>query len=1450
MSNIYSFGKNGKAGNIDFDKLKSGITKRDLEIEGNSELSSIFDSIDNSGSKGKGNGKLDRDELSIFINKIKELAGIDENETELSSQEAEEFEIEGRAIGRKGKNDLFDFLNRLSQTTKDISKVVTDNEGETVVYKDGHIEKTLSNGIKIITRQTLEGTYIITEDAQGRLLEEVLESSVGKTITKYNPKTGKKTKVVNQYQFRSETIEYDEDGKTPKSKIEDQGTRTFHYIYDKAKGCYIPSRYEVRYVDDKGGATEEITEYDVSQYDSVTKTGRVKWTTKTVDDKLVSKTVYTANGPKTIEYDGEGNTYVTVQPDETTAEVLAEKFGCSADDIARVNDGRTIFSAGEKIKIPGLLEPDAAILQGRKTADEIAQEQPQEPPQSGGRRTGGSSRTGGIGRTRGTKPSAPQNPNPEVPGGEKLTPQQQKNYEIAKKRYEAAAKIADALVKNIKDKDALGKINSENVTFVMAIYYKKTGRTLALDIINNASSNVAGMKQLIHGICSKLAARAKELGVKGIYFSDFSGKKINKKELLDWIGKAYAKVMAAEKRCNPEIAGVFKGEGQSKIYKQKDLDLIIADSTKIADEFFDITNPSSHEWKINKNGIKKIISDVTMNRKEALKEKLKEITPTNVAFVVEQFAKNMKEKGGFIDKFNLKYNAKTLAGQLHYYGFDLKTIKEKLCKPLVEQAQNLKLQGIYHKQWFNLSTINAVSDWIEKISAKIRRAMGNVETSQTKVKVEGRKEKQPDGKIYTIKTITNESSFKDAGILKREETYDENGKLIEFKDFFEDGRIVREFYDKTLIENPVTHKLHERGRVREIVNPEVVKHNTLAPKSNLYAPVEMTITVPSDALTEAKQFAKALEENKAELMSELGIDNDTFNMLVRVALAIAEQETNFDHPKDPIMRGYYEAGKKCLAKAGNTFRDMSFGLTQIKYDDYMKNDEWVRHKFQDVFGINDPQQLYNPETCAIATVILLAKKLQEAKTYKYGIEAAQGAVVTSNGFSPKGDTIEKTYDTQKYTNHLTQEDILCYMWQGKAAELKDGTAQPLANIYTRNVRQYMKKYIINETPEARKAAEKQNPGKPISPRLSFTPMQNNGPMGSIVFMPKMYSNAYQITNTTQEVQKLKQLLNKNHNIDSDLKQELIQVVENGEISFEYGLDEKEITTMTNNDVKILLKHIKRIKSIIESKTNVKFADGIDENEATAMAKENIRMEIRQAEWDFKREYLNSRSKRVSTSSVPSKNILDTPMNNKPSISRKNNRRGFEGSATKGVSDSGVNTSNTTEASAKLAQSAKSVANRRNSGGHCLDGVKEAMRSAGIDISDMSSYGSTPKYVLNWFLKHSQGENAMFEEVQYINVGGGNARQINSTDLPNLPAGYFVIFIPDADYERKTGHSYEGHIAITNGNGQGYADETDNLDWGGYTGSSGSGKGEHGTFRVFRLTDKWKVGSNGKLVFGG
>ena len=182
------------------------------------------------------------------------------------------------------------------------------------------------------------------------------------------------------------------------------------------------------------------------------------------------------------------------------------------------------------------------------------------------------------------------------------------------------------------------------------------------------------------------------------------------------------------------------------------------------------------------------------------------------------------------------------------------------------------------------------------------------------------------------------------------------------------------------------------------------------------------------------------------------------------------------------------------------------------------------------------------------------------------------------------------------------------------------------------------------------------------------------------------------------------------------------------------------------------------------------------------------------------------------------------------------RRGFAGNIYDKIPDEGVNTTNTSQASSVLAKYAQNTAKQMNTSGYCMTGFRDAIRKAGIDDSDLKE--SKPRATVGWFERHPE----MFEEVKYIK-SGNSARQINSSDLPNLPAGYIVVWIPGNDFRAEE----PGHISITNGNGQAYADETDNLDWGVYHGRKNAGKGEHGNFRVFRLTDNWKV-ENGKLKF--
>ncbi len=955
---------------------------------------------------------------------------------------------------------------------------------------------------------------------------------------------------------------------------------------------------------------------------------------------------------------------------------------------------------------------------------------------------------------------------------------------------EEGFRIVSALIDNPDQSNpAVKEINSENVVYVLLIYNSITGRNLARDLIRNSGGITYTGKKLI---CEHLEKRAQELGVSGC--DDYFDVK-NPEDLVKWIDKAQQKIYQAEVKNNQYYGRII--ENKKYTTTQKDANNLKANGRKIASELYNQID-----------GLSK--SDKT----RALLSKIK---PENVAYVVTEY-KNLKQNK------NHKSLAKDINDEWGLNG--LADVKKYICKPLVDQAKNLGLTGIYYGDYLKMNSLAALEQWIDKASQRVIETMN----ANSAVNDKSTATTQRNGS-YTTKTITNKPLYKEAGITKVEERYDSANKLVDTTYYYNNGKVVREYKDA------------KRGRVRELVKAPVQKTET-SPK--ITEPVPMEIKLPDDANNNAKAFAKALEKNKAALMKELGIDNDTYNKLAKLAMAIAEQETDFgtNEKSTQYRKGKYYAGMLVelgqgslpgiIAKLG---RDWSYGPTQIKFE-MQKRDSWIASKFEK-FGLENGLQLYDMENSAIATMIVLAQTSRIVKNnsaYQNGIEASRGNVVTVDGWEMQDGTLTKTYNTQPFVNEVTDEDAICYFWNGRGVCVKDGTMEPEALEYTRNIHKYLRKYNIKEDRSVRASAAQASASRQTI--KNFTPMDNNGPIGSIVFMPKMYQD--NLTNKQYELEILKASLSKNHSISEESKQELIKAVENGEVAFEHGLTKKEADALTQSAVDKLLKHLKRIKTKLEE-DGINFADGISSSEASKMSSK-WQDTIRQAELDFKREYLNSISPTVSTSSVDPKNVLMTPVDNDMDSSRMHrndgSRRGFVGFH----NDKGVNRANTSSASALLAMHAKNVANRMQTSGYCMTGFRSALKEAGIDTSDLTE--SKPRASINFFERHPD----MFEEVKYINIGGGKSRQLNSTDLPKLPAGYIVVWVPDRSIDSQFA-SREGHISITNGNGEAYSDETDNLNWGNYTkeGDTGSGKGEHGHFRVFRLTDKWKVDpATGKL----
>lgn len=780
-------------------------------------------------------------------------------------------------------------------------------------------------------------------------------------------------------------------------------------------------------------------------------------------------------------------------------------------------------------------------------------------------------------------------------------------------------------------------------------------------------------------------------------------------------------------------------------------------------------------------------------------------------------AKLQKKSGGNV---RIEYNAKTK-------GYDL-------------VQTNLKDKNIKEKRY----SVNAKS-WQQKMSKSEAAAQG--------VK---------DGlKNFSIKKMAmaavggNLSGVKEAsGISAAMRNRDAAATLEDYMNSetvtYTNGKITQSTYDRGKVKKQVTLR---DVKTSAQVNGAAAANSatTVNGRDKITSASEISFNLPADAPQGAKDFAKSLVQNKARLMKELNIDSDTYNMLAQTAIGIAGKETKFGQSKSTgrqILKDVMRAPSDSIALAQKQFGlentsgvtgDWSQGMTQLKYTLHTKDPAVKKHMTN--MGITNELQLKDAGNSAVGTMIVLAQLNKQIDTpaYQKGIKAAQGTRVSYPGYEMGSDGISrKSKDgvTRPWTNNITRQDVLCALWNGRGADVRNGTFKPQIWSYSKEVSKYTKQYKLNESAAARqKAAEKSEATR------AFENGVNNGEAGGVVFMPAMYTDKEKHMNTTSEINELNATLQKK-GIDSNLRTQLVSALRNGELGFDYGLRKEEINSLTNADIRLMLVHLHKVKAQVNN-GSINTSDGISSSEAAQLRK-NYSSTIARGEDNFRREYLNNHSKTYNASATNPHVLTDysTSTGSTNYVGANGQRRGYQHETARGV-----NTRTTggtiSQQNNVLASSAYGVVkgNPQNRSGQCLTGVKSAMANAGIDVSGMSKYGSEPKYVKNWFEANSD----KFTKVEYVSTGKGGARAINSTDLEHLPAGYIVIWEPEAG--SKYGNQ-AGHIAITNGYGQGYSDATDNLGWGTYTtGKADSGKGEHGRFTVYKLSDKWKVNpSTGKL----
>ena len=302
MSDKFSLGKNNQYGEIDFSKLRSGITKDDLEITNDDVLCSIFDSV-NSDNTGDSANKLDRNELNNFIQIIRQLCGKDNN---LSSSEAKKYEINGEKLGKE-KEALLKFLQKLSDiSTKDKIKNVeqnANNNSEIITYEDGRTEEIFGDGSKIITVKNGNKTTKTKKDKSENIIEETIKDGENKTTYKeYNNGKLSKEIITDTDAGTVETISYDENGNPKSKEIKIGNSIVKEYKYENNSFVLKNS---------KDTENNTVTTYNGTKTTTVTEKDGVKITEIKENDVLISKkeesTLNDERQVTTTTYDDENN---------------------------------------------------------------------------------------------------------------------------------------------------------------------------------------------------------------------------------------------------------------------------------------------------------------------------------------------------------------------------------------------------------------------------------------------------------------------------------------------------------------------------------------------------------------------------------------------------------------------------------------------------------------------------------------------------------------------------------------------------------------------------------------------------------------------------------------------------------------------------------------------------------------------------------------------------------------------------------------------------------------------------------------------------------------------------------------------------------------------------------------------------------------------------------------
>lgn len=729
----------------------------------------------------------------------------------------------------------------------------------------------------------------------------------------------------------------------------------------------------------------------------------------------------------------------------------------------------------------------------------------------------------------------------------------------------------------------------------------------------------------------------------------------------------------------------------------------------------------------------------------------------------------------------------------------------------------------------------------------------NVSQKQSEMMMDGGKAKIIRGK-ETFTIVQTEGTYLNKNnIAKIEHKYSPFGVLIQQIYTYKNGRVA-EYYnasakgnDAAHVPNPIKITLPEQYQGKDTDSSQMIYGlETKGPKET------------------AQRFANALESNKAQLMTSLRLTNEEYDNLAILAMGIAEQETHFGQNEYLDTKGGEHSQSGLTDRANAKYyanklywsieeqQNHSQGITQINYSTAIQEPA-VAKAFKE-YGIDSFETLQkSPEKQAIATMIILKqnKNVAESATWQERL-AKNNAKIKEND------------------KKLTTNDVIALLWNGVGGVVKrmnDGEimtidskkkeettynvvstintpdmVMPVTDVrtktlngtfYAKAVRTYADRFFASPATQKSGAMHVTN-NENIAGALSADSQGNGGRLGEVVFMPKSYSNAYRTDSSNEQLRNAKEYINGNTQLSEDSKKLLQQYISDGLIGFgRQGLTQDEAMSINENDVKLITEQIDAIK----------------------LGKANPV----QANSDFERNYLRSREFTVQNSSIGnSASILSATRSSDPQNSKIAGNLDFEihksfylggkgrHSARYSKFDDNANSNvfavtesqgvNPYLSNGKVVQDRYRIAAEYadytatdlfESGGRCKTGVAVTIEySMGIDHTKIRSADGKSLPNAKDLVKFYSAHPEVFPEIKYVNNGDGTSRELNSTDVHDLPCGYFGVFTPGEGYENEAGHAF-----VSDGFGGAFADEHDNGKWAHF----GNGKGEHGKLNVYGLS---------------